>query len=397
MISRLRWGRVLRGFAVAVLVLVAGLAAFVQIQQHILRWRAERLLADIREIQMGKSTWADAQRLMVKWGAWGSYTGACSSQRCNYRVTMQDPFRGMQAYVYDEQGFRILRDQRRCCGWFKPIYHLLGGRFAVVIGLIQVRNGIIWTKSFVVEIATSPDVYKPHNDSAMGSEPLVADAEGVTHFQSQFEISPSHPEYHVYAGGCTGCVLASSLFTPRVGAETMDKLLDINLACLTRWKECMKQEEIMPQVYRLAKSEEGIPPAPWLYDESCHEPLELAVRDSRFAALAEVASVRVVRHGKETARVASFRSIASLKNDGYVGPLLFRDELAMRSTTILPGGVPASSLRRGDKILLLYGSRPDENDVATHVTFPCGIIPRSPENLAAFERGIALDAVPDRY
>jgi hypothetical protein len=33
-------------------VLVAGLAAFVQAQRHILRWRTERLLAEIREIQM---------------------------------------------------------------------------------------------------------------------------------------------------------------------------------------------------------------------------------------------------------------------------------------------------------------------------------------------------------
>jgi len=226
-----RWGRVLRVFGVTVLVLIAGLAAFVQIQQHILRWRAERLLADIREIQMGKSTWADAQKLMYRWGAWGSYTGACTAQSCNYRVAMQDPFRGMQVAIFDEQGFRTLLDQRRCCGWFKPVYHLFGGRFAIVEGVIQVRNGIIWTKSFVVAIATSPDVYKPGKDSSMGSEPLVADADGVTHFQSEFDLSPAHPEYHVYAGGCTGYVLANALFTPRVDAATMDKLLDINLVC----------------------------------------------------------------------------------------------------------------------------------------------------------------------
>jgi hypothetical protein len=68
MASRKRWIHALRVTALGTLALIAGLAVIVQAQQRLLRWRAERLLADIREIQMGKSTWVDAQRLMYEWG-----------------------------------------------------------------------------------------------------------------------------------------------------------------------------------------------------------------------------------------------------------------------------------------------------------------------------------------
>jgi hypothetical protein len=61
------------------LVLIAFLA--VQIQQRMLRCRAERLLADMHQIRLYQSTWADAQRLMNRWGAWGRYNGGCTSEK----------------------------------------------------------------------------------------------------------------------------------------------------------------------------------------------------------------------------------------------------------------------------------------------------------------------------
>ena len=44
-----------------------------------LRWRAEQLLADMHQIRLYQTTWADAQRLMHHWGAWGQYDGPCTT------------------------------------------------------------------------------------------------------------------------------------------------------------------------------------------------------------------------------------------------------------------------------------------------------------------------------
>lgn len=43
--------------------------AIVQSQQHLMRWRAERLMADMHRIRLYQSNWADAERLMHRWDA----------------------------------------------------------------------------------------------------------------------------------------------------------------------------------------------------------------------------------------------------------------------------------------------------------------------------------------
>ncbi len=62
----------------------------VQIQQRMLRWRAERLSADIHQIRLYQSTWADAQRLMHRWGTWGHYNGSCTSESCTYNISLSN-------------------------------------------------------------------------------------------------------------------------------------------------------------------------------------------------------------------------------------------------------------------------------------------------------------------
>jgi hypothetical protein len=60
----------------------------VQIQLIISRSRAERLSADMHQIRLYQSTWADAQRLMNRWGAWGHYDGSCTAANCHYAIGM---------------------------------------------------------------------------------------------------------------------------------------------------------------------------------------------------------------------------------------------------------------------------------------------------------------------
>ena len=76
------------GGVVLSLVLIAFLA--VQTQQRMLRWRAERLLADMHQIRLYQSTWADAQRLMHRWGTWGHYNGSCTSESCTYNISLSN-------------------------------------------------------------------------------------------------------------------------------------------------------------------------------------------------------------------------------------------------------------------------------------------------------------------
>ena len=98
------------------LVLVAFLA--VQIQLIMSRWRAERLMADMHQIRLYQSTWADAQRLMHRWGAWGHYDGSCTAARLPLR---------------HRHGHHPIPHRRAWVEWFSAhdrlnLYQWLGGR-----------------------------------------------------------------------------------------------------------------------------------------------------------------------------------------------------------------------------------------------------------------------------
>jgi len=125
--------------------------------------------------------------------------------------------------------------------------------------------------------------------------------------------------------------------------------------------------------------------------------VDLAARDARYAAIAELADIKEDRNSEEVVRLARFRSLASLKGNAYVGPLLFRDELPLRSKNKLVGGVAASTLKLGDRVILLFGEKPDEKDFVIQTYDLCSFIPITPENLAAVRRGVAFDTVPREY
>ncbi|MDR3799710.1 MAG: hypothetical protein P4K93_16270 [Terracidiphilus sp.] len=248
MASHLRWGRWIRIAIIAILAPIVCLFAVVRIQQYVLRWRAERLLADIRQIQMGKSTWADAQRFMTKWGAWGWYENSCTSSHCDYQVAIEDALRSMPTLSFPSITMRYPgRDIKRV----NKTYRLLGGHFGAAYARVQVKNGIIWGKSFEAAITIQPLLPNPEIH-----EPVVldAEAEGTTQMHGFPRLRPETPEYGGYLGSKSDCCRTVFVeFTPRADAHFVDALLKFDLSCITRWIECEATEELAPDLTRTVK------------------------------------------------------------------------------------------------------------------------------------------------
>lgn len=77
--SKLRLLRCFALTAVTVLVIAVGT---LRIQQWVLRQRAERLLADIQQIELRKTSFEGAQKQFARWGEWGRAESiACSRLR----------------------------------------------------------------------------------------------------------------------------------------------------------------------------------------------------------------------------------------------------------------------------------------------------------------------------
>ena len=391
MISRLCWGRVLRVTGVGVLVLVAGLAAFVQVQQHLLRWRAERLLADIREIQMGKSNWADAQRLMTRWGAWGGWEGSCTAKRCDYQIVMEDSFRALPAFFIPSGQLRIA--PRTCCHWLWKPYMALGGRLSQVNARLEIKEGVVWAKSYFVEIGTFKRI---PGESEPVSYSLVGNAVGMTSFQ--FDFRPhllAHPEYLVgRPSGCEGCVLIYSHFSPFADPVIVHQLLDFNLDCLTRLHPCETVAELMPSAWRLYNQPEQGGNSDKRIEPSNTEKLEIAGRDEYFVAIAEVVRARyALEEGKQIEWFA-FRVVQSLKNRVPVGPSPHRWELegAERS---YPGSEGIDELKKGDRIIVFFAARTDRPDLPNALTELDDFAVYTDRNLEIVQRGIARDKLSD--
>ena len=403
MTFRLRWGRVLRVFGVAILVLIAALAAFVQIQQRILRWRAERLLADIREIQMGKSTWADAQKLMTRWGNWGKWKGSCTAEECAYQIMLPDALQAVATYFWEQTPPAMREKKHFFRQWELHLYSLLGGRITEVHAGIHLKNGIIWTKSYAVYTARSLYEYGVE-------EFLIGTADGETHFAGP-AARPElklHPEYAIEAAGpcegcndgaCTVCRMIGASFTPFADPGIVNQLFDFNLRCITSWLQCDDPKEIMPSAWRIYRlDQEALTKKPGPADarawNKCDAPVELSGRDYRFALLTEVAKIQTSPDSGFTKYVVSLRGLRSLKNGAVFGEGLLKDPLVGWSDTVLPGGVRMADLKPGSRIILMF-EWPLGDPGLVSFGEPCSYIPDTDQNRAAIQRGIARDALAD--
>ncbi len=86
---KLLW-RIVRLILIGCCVLLVATFVTVQVGQRVLRHRAERLISDMQRLEVGKSSWADLQGIMARWGKYGHYDGICNIQACHYEIDLTD-------------------------------------------------------------------------------------------------------------------------------------------------------------------------------------------------------------------------------------------------------------------------------------------------------------------
>lgn len=371
-----------------VAVLLIGIAASVQIQQHILRWRAEHLLSDIRDLQLGKSTWADAQEIMTRWGAWGRYEGLCTGQQCNYQIEIRDSFS-----LLADQGNEAVWSALYHWRWTKWTYEFLGGRPVSVVARFEVSKGLIWAKDYVLWLeAKDKDTHGGWDYILFGSAKTVWRTTEFRHFPS-----PEHPEYVVgRPGGCEGCETVYARYTPFANPSDVNRLLDFNLDCITRRNPCQHPIDVMPTAGKENLAQEAAFEAAdeegrRRLVEQCTSSPEFLGRDRENVVIAEIASIDLV-HWQPQVQL-SFRLIKRLKGaDDWRPTEVWRswkpeDAKGMQ-------GSKGASLEPGRRVILLFSthgglSSPNWLDIDS-----CGLMPLTDENLLAVQHGAAQDIFP---
>jgi len=372
----MRWKKWLRWAGIGVLAGIAGLAVFVQVQQHILRWRAERLLADIRAIQMGKSTWADAQRLVKHWDQWSTSSVPCSEASCTCWIEVQDTLWTLGS-AYDKY--------RSVWGMLAIPYLLLGGRQAMAVASLNVVGGHVTESTFELFL-----IVVPSKSNGWNGYGLVGSASEYAEFAPyDFEDQRLlHPEYWIgKPGGCEGCIKLMTGFTRFADRAKVDELTSFSFSCITRWRPCTTEADLMPLAWK--QHAEEMPKVKQNRDafQHCAVPLSFFGYESNGIAVADVLARAVDRAPDIPGLGVQLRIVRVLK--GRIDWQINKPQIAFaydRGEAI--GGWSAADLVPGRRYILFGGFGTERSGQGVLGLDDCGVVPFTEQSLAAVEDGV---------
>lgn len=358
--------------------LVVVLAALVQIQQRLLRYRAERLLSDIRKLELRKSDWADAKQILARWGAWGHYEGQCTEESCIYQIGLSD---WLTSFAYRHPS------SLEHFHWLETPYGMLGGRGTIIRAELQVTKGVVWGKSFSIYVYVPAETGPAALFRGKGYT-LIGVSQSVSRFPSDRPLIPTHPNYSVGTpGGCTGCLAVYSEFTPYADPADVERLMDFNLSCLTRWTRCRGKGDVMPAAWRQYTAEESSREAAWEQVEQCKTPLEVMGRDTANAVVVDVVASRTVDASGEPLQLSDVRLVQRLKGASFWEPNTIQTVQLWDTQVSRTSHNKAKDVSPGHPFILLFSHQSWQRVSVDR----CGAIPYTEQNLSLVQRGIDQD------
>lgn len=238
--------RIAGSVALALLLLLSALLAAVQAQQWLLRWRVERLMADMHRIRLYQTTWPEAQRLMSKWGAWGHCDGACTAEDCEYAITMANSFWGGVGVELPGWLRFILKVPR--------VFSGLGGRLGILRATITVHNGTGWRTKDWVELDVPPEWFSSNPQDGEYSLILTVRSRQQLHpgfeqdrILGDIEQLAEHPYFVAGSpSGCEICLAGEVTYSTRTPQWQIDELTKFNFSCFTQWHPCRFLRDLYP-------------------------------------------------------------------------------------------------------------------------------------------------------
>ncbi|MGP0021663.1 MAG: hypothetical protein ACLPHP_24065 [Candidatus Sulfotelmatobacter sp.] len=230
--------------ALSTAALLAGVSVYFRIEQYRFRRQAERLLADVRELELKKTSANEVRLVVKKWGfeEWRAYK-PCTEDDCMYRFQLMpkparehnlpDPFTGgVAARVYD---------------W-------LGLRPTEVEAWLQMRGKVLRFASFTVYTLGRGCGGNDCTLKAYAGTKWGGSFGGHDRPEVKLRHFLSHPSYLVgtypSALGSYGFsgVAVWAEFSPDANAADVSRLMQFDLSCLTRLRPC-RDRDLVPTIW----------------------------------------------------------------------------------------------------------------------------------------------------
>ncbi len=374
-----------------------------QVEQHLFRRRAELLLAEIQSLELRKTPWHEAQTQFQRWGPESKLDDQCNEHKCFLEITLDERVLGYLSktnlFVKLDDYFRWRLKLSYDVGPFVRLEFVLlrahmrmGGRPSRVLATVGMREGSVCSKGFSAFIETYAHEIPGFLGASPGGYTLIAETHSVPRFDyrgadwisAQLKL---HPDYMIgRPGGCEICVEGWARFTPYAESADIQRLMQLDLSCLTRWHPCLTQSDVMPAAWAQHEAEQ--PRIDELRDQLACSPsiIEMLGRDSANMATGEILGYhqRVDNQGYHHVDVR-MRVLERLKGaaDWKVGET--------HELSDLPGiGSDNTRLRTGTQ-LIFFGGWGGSKEMRIDPGYACPILLLNETNLSLVRRGIVQD------
>lgn len=374
-----RAGRILRAFVVTVVATAIVLLLAVQCGNWFFRLRAQRLLDDFHSLRANQSTWADAQRLMERWGQHGSYSGSCTAASCEYTIKVDSWWLQRVIDAWRQGHGRILTP-------VSEVAERMGARPGIFDLGFTVRDGVIVRTAldWYLDVPSFEDS-EGHQEVMMAiftkvrpslRSTAVADLENphVEEMYGPDEQLEDHPDYKVDWPFCTGCKIVYITYSPQLAPQEVLRLTSFNISCMTRWRPCKGLPDMLPATRPWHLYER--PPAPLpVMDHSCRTDPRASARDADAVLEVEGAAERLVHDEYTSAHAVNTVRVLRMWKPGA-------SQHKETSITVVPfpgdanGQEPAENISSGHRFLLLLPDAHPYGD-GWHLG-RCGVLEDSP-------------------
>jgi hypothetical protein len=240
--------------ALSAIVIVACVSVYLRIEQYRFRRQVERLLEDVRGLELRKSSAAEVRSVVKKWGfkEWGEepdHPGhPCTEDNCLYHFEFVPTARQGQ-----------LADPFLSALESHPL-EWLGLRLTVVHAWVQIRRKTLTSVSFSVwTLGRGCDGRGRLECTLMGYADTGQRGSGwSSHRQpdvkmKQYLLHPSYlvgafPEWLNADTGGSPAVIVWAELSPDANPAEVSRLMQFDLSCLTRLLSC-RERDLMPAVW----------------------------------------------------------------------------------------------------------------------------------------------------
>jgi hypothetical protein len=358
----------------------------VQIQQRIFRHRAERLLADLRALQLRQASLAEMQAEFTRWVPHGN---PCSEDGCSLEG---DSWRPSFILTASPNPMDAATDWHKV--WLPALFRSFGGHVAHLSAWFGTPFGRRMV-SFEVDVEASPgdgssDYHAANvlSGSAMCGMwfSLHDDWQGLT-LHPNYVIGGMDPDAS-YPPLATSVYVA---FGPHAAPADVERLMSFDLSCLTRWRPCREPRDLMPEAAAQFAQEE--PQLARARKEHVCGPdiVGLMARDALYAGVVEVTGKnQEVWMSEGPVSVPTVRMLENFKPNnlwktGEERGLEIYDVNADRVVTHLPPEV-----HPGNRLIIL--AQPEKAHPVRAER--CGIVPLNLANWEFVQRAIPGSPTP---